>query len=139
MPQLDTDPPIYPYLCIYPPRHAGLVVAQDVEPPLAQNSFSYSELGVQYPSFNLCRFSCFLCKLEDTNIESTWQTPRAIQVILCVFIRQLRCPDQLVCHHFRMQTDHHISLTSLPPPSLTYTRQLWAMILCTPVPRISRK
>jgi hypothetical protein len=55
--QLDTDPLVYPYLCIYPPRHAGLIIAQDVKPPLAQSSFAFSELGAKYPSFDLCKLS----------------------------------------------------------------------------------
>lgn len=50
-PALSIYPPVYPCLCIYPPRQAGLDDAQDVGPPLTQNSFS--ELGAQYPSFNL--------------------------------------------------------------------------------------
>ncbi|KAF8272449.1 hypothetical protein EI94DRAFT_1718078 [Lactarius quietus] len=50
-PTLSIYPPVYPYLCIYPARHAGLVVAQDVEPRPAQKSCS--ELGAKYPSFNL--------------------------------------------------------------------------------------
>ena len=109
--QLDTDPPVYPYLCIYPPRHAGLVVAQDVETPLAQNSFRYSELGAKYPSFNLCKLS--FCDSGSWQALTTWQTPRAIQIISCVFIRQL-CPDQLVSYPLSMQVDQYILLPSLP-------------------------
>ncbi|KAI9448059.1 hypothetical protein H4582DRAFT_2068615 [Lactarius indigo] len=52
-PTLSIYPPVYPYLCIYPSRHVDLVFNQDVEPRLAQNLFSHSELGMQYPSFNL--------------------------------------------------------------------------------------
>ncbi|KAH9077205.1 hypothetical protein EDB83DRAFT_2671856 [Lactarius deliciosus] len=52
-PTLSIYPPVYPYLCIYPSRHADSVVAQDVEPHLSQNLFSHLELGTQYPSFNL--------------------------------------------------------------------------------------
>ncbi|KAH8999138.1 hypothetical protein EDB92DRAFT_2005970 [Lactarius akahatsu] len=52
-PTLSIYPPVYPYLCIYPSRHADSVVAQDVEPHLSQNPFSHLELGTQYPSFNL--------------------------------------------------------------------------------------
>ncbi|KAH9049070.1 hypothetical protein EDB84DRAFT_1556303 [Lactarius hengduanensis] len=52
-PTLSIYPPVYPYLCIYPSRHADSVVAQDVEPRLSQNPFSHLELGTQYPSFNL--------------------------------------------------------------------------------------
>ncbi|KAH9179730.1 hypothetical protein EDB89DRAFT_1922883 [Lactarius sanguifluus] len=52
-PTLSIYPPVYPYLCIYPSRHADSAVAQDVEPHLSQNPFSHLELGTQYPSFNL--------------------------------------------------------------------------------------
>ncbi|KAH9062726.1 hypothetical protein EDB87DRAFT_1605592 [Lactarius vividus] len=52
-PTLSIYPPVYPYLCIYPSRHADSVVVQDVEPHLLQNPFSHLELGTQYPSFNL--------------------------------------------------------------------------------------
>ena len=98
MSQLDADPPVYPYLCIYPPRQADLDDAQDVGPTLSHNISS--ELGTKYPSFNLCRLSF----LGAERALTTSQTPPAIQIILCVFIRQ-PCPDQLAAHPFLLLVD----------------------------------
>ncbi|KAI0254668.1 hypothetical protein BJV78DRAFT_1359146 [Lactifluus subvellereus] len=52
-PNLRIYPPVYPYLCIYPPPPADMDMGQGAESPLMNKFSSYLGLGSQYPCFDL--------------------------------------------------------------------------------------